>query len=123
MSSKIFIPFEVIGSKRLTSFSRTSEGPMYEACKNGDLNTIKYLVSHGVDIRYDDDYVVRLASKYGHLEVVKYLVEQGADIRAYDDDSVGMASKNGHLEVVKYLVSQGADIRAENDWAIRNTSD
>jgi hypothetical protein len=41
---------------------------------------VKYLVSLGADIRSEDDYAVRWASKYGHLEMVRYLVSQGADI-------------------------------------------
>ena len=47
------------------------------------------------------------ACKIGDLETVKFLAENGADIRAQDDTPIFFASTNGHLEIVKYLFSQG----------------
>jgi hypothetical protein len=49
-----------------------------------------------------------LASGEGHLETVKYLVSLGADIKAQNNSAVIEASGGGHLETVKYLVSLGA---------------
>ena len=46
----------------------------------------------------------------------------GADVRADNDYAVRKASKNGHLETVKYLVSQGVNVRADNDYAVRRAS-
>ena len=46
-----------------------------------------------------------MASEEGNLETVKYLVSLGADVRADNDYAVRSASRNGHLETVKYLVS------------------
>ncbi|AAV50298.1 putative ankyrin repeat protein [Acanthamoeba castellanii mimivirus] len=92
------------------------------ASKNGHLKVVEYLVSLGADIKSDGDYAVRWASENGHIDVVKYLVSQNADIRADNDYAVKWASSNGHLEVVKYLVSQGANIREQNDYAIRLAS-
>ena len=83
-----------------------------EACKTGDLQVVRYLVSQGADVK-----AVKLATISGHLEVVKYLVSQGAD----NEPVIPFASNYGHLEVVKYLVSQGADVRA-NDNAVRMAS-
>ena len=88
------------------------------ASKKGHLEVIKYLVSLGADIRADNDEAVRWASYYGHLEVVKYLVSMGADIKA-NNETVRLASYYGHLKMVKYLVSMGADISAENDYVVR----
>ena len=50
------------------------EKTLLQACKSGDLEVVKYLVSQGADI----NWAVRYASENGHLEVVKYLVSQGA---------------------------------------------
>jgi len=53
-----------------------------QACKEGDLDRVKYLCEAGADIRSDNDLAVIWASENGHLEVVKYLVSLGADIRS-----------------------------------------
>ena len=42
---------------------------IHNAIENGNLEVVKYLVSHGSDNRADDEYV-RLASENGHLEVL-----------------------------------------------------
>ena len=70
------------------------------ACKSGDLEVVKYLVSQGVDVQTDNNYAVQVASENGHLEVVKYLLSQGADGRTNNNCFVKVASENGHLEVV-----------------------
>ena len=86
-----------------------------DACKNGDLELVKYLVEKGVHV---DDYAIRYASEYGHFEIVKYLFEKGAPI---SDWAISNASMHGHLEIVKYLFEKGAsiDIHAIH-WALRS---
>jgi len=56
-----------------------------EACKTGDLDKVKELVSDGADITANNNYAVQLASNNGHLDVVKYLVSLGADITVDDN--------------------------------------
>jgi ankyrin repeat protein len=63
-----------------------SFGDLLKNIKNNNLDTVKYLVSQGVDITSEDDYAVRLAGYNGNLEIVKYLVSQGADIRKMNDN-------------------------------------
>ena len=53
---------------------------LHDAIRKGDINKIKYLVSQGADIKDDNNYAIKWASKNGHLDVVKYLVSIGADI-------------------------------------------
>ena len=96
---------------------------LIQACREGDLEKVKYLCEAGADIRSDDDYSVRLASYYGHLEVVKYLCEAGADILSRDNWAVRYASYNCHYEVVKYLCEAGADIRSDDDFTVRWASE
>ena len=53
------------------------------ACKNGYLNTAKYLVGKGLnvdDMRARNNYALRWACENGHLYVVKYLVGKGLDV-------------------------------------------
>ena len=88
------------------------------ASRYGHLDVVKYLVENSADVKTNNNSAVRLASEYGHLDVVKYLVENGADIKANNNYAVRIASKNGHLDVVKYLVENGADLKADNNSAV-----
>ena len=65
---------------------------LFPACKTGDLNRDKVLMSEGVNIHAKNNSGVQYASQFGHLEGVKYLVSQGAD----DNCAV---SQFGHLEL------------------------
>ena len=93
-----------------------------QACREGNLETVKYLYEANADIRSDNDYPVRLASENGHYEVVKYLCEVGANIYSVNDYAVRYASANGHIEVVKYLCEAGADFRSDNNFAVLHAS-
>jgi len=62
-----------------------SNEELTEAIKNNDLESVKGWVEQSVDLRADDDWVLRWAAANGNLEVVKYLLEQGADLHAEND--------------------------------------
>lgn len=51
------------------------------AIYNDDIDTLKYLVSQGVNIRFKDDYALEWACLCGQLGIVKYLVSLGLDIK------------------------------------------
>jgi ankyrin repeat protein len=63
---------------------------------------VKYLVSQGARVSYDDNSAVQWASENGHYG---YAVE--------------LASFSNHLEVVKFLISQGANVSAQDNYAVR----
>jgi len=46
-----------------------------DACENGNLTCVKYLVSVGADIHADNDGVLRWSAQNGHLEVFWYPLE------------------------------------------------
>ena len=56
------------------------EAPLRDACWNGHLEIVKYLVEQGANIHILDEAPLRDACFYGYFEIVKYLVEQGAII-------------------------------------------
>ena len=85
----------------------------------GFLKGVKYAIEQGVDIHYDYDSTLRLASLKGYLDIVKYLVENGADIHAKRDYALRMSSQTGKLDVVKYLVEQGANINAAENYPLK----
>ena len=105
-----------------------------DACKNDDLEVIKFLLTspklkEHADIHASNDEGFRSACAQGHLEVVKYLLtspelKEHADIHAKDDEGFIWACKNGHLELVKYLLTSAelkehADVHADNDEGFR----
>jgi ankyrin repeat protein len=77
------------------------------ATLNGDLETLKYLVSLGIKLK---PVLMEMASQNGHLEIVKYLVS--IDVKP-TSDAINYASANGHLEIIKYLVSLGVKPRSK----------
>ena len=74
-----------------------------EACENGNIEKVKYLVEKGVDIHAYNDQPLRWAVFYGQLEVIKYFIEKGTNIHADDDYALRLAVKHGHHKVVNYL--------------------
>jgi hypothetical protein len=59
----------------------------------------------GVDVHADDNGAFRAACRNGHLETVKWLVGLGGvDVHADNDYPLG-ACRNGKLEVVRWLLS------------------
>ena len=97
---------------------------LIDSCGEGDLLTVKYLVTKGADIQYAFNAPLRNASLYNRLEVVKFLIDENAHVSALNDFSLRYASLYGHLEVVKFLVENGANIHSQNDeslvWAWMN---
>ncbi len=95
--------------------------PLIGAVDQGNVDTIKLLLSHGADINHvpeRDLPALSLASKKGDLEIVKLLISNKADIniKAYrtDETPILISSKAGHAEVVKELLKAGADVNSMN---------
>ena len=99
--------------------SELSEQLIY-ACKDGDLNKVKYLV----EMQHVDPHTCRdeqyhntplhLASLYGHLDIVRYLVEdRNCDVKCrnkYKTTPLHFAAYKSRLDVVKYLIiERGCD--------------
>ena len=76
---------------------------LFEACKKGDLERVKYLVEQGANIYAKYNCALSIAAYYGHLELVKYLVEQGANIHADDDYALKWAVIDKYHNIVMYL--------------------
>ena len=88
------------------------------ACENGDLDTVKRIVSVGFDVGQINRGFI-LSAKYGYLEIVKYLANAGKphiNIHVEDDMAFQLACCYGHFEIVKFLVENGANIHASSDY-------
>ena len=90
--------------------------PVHIAAREGTLNTVKFLVHHGGDIRLTTlkgQTPLHLAASEGKLSIVDYLVQLEADIQLKDSQGktpLHLAAKEGKLCVVNYLVRRGANI-------------
>ena len=80
---------------------------MEEACKNGDLERVKYLFEKGTPI---GRWAIIRASCEGHFGVVKYLLEKGAPI---DTEAICRAVWLGNIKAVKYLFEKGAPVSGD----------
>jgi hypothetical protein len=87
-----------------------------------NIDTFKYLISLGINLRTNDDYAIKWASTNGHLEIVKYLVELGADFRADNNYAGRMAFKNGHFKIFIFFVNCDVDSRVYKNDAIQHAS-
>jgi len=88
------------------------------ACRHGNLREAEDFRAQGADIRYLNDYPLRVASEKGHFSIVQFLLQNGADVHAQDDFAFRYAFKNRHLEVAKFLIDNGANIHAYNDYVL-----
>lgn len=108
-----------------------------EACRSGDLATVKRLLTHPkkrADISYENNRGITNACEHNHLSIVQYLLTsqtltQHADIHTDSDYPLRIACMKGHMEVVKYLLTTPeiiqaggtyANLHANNDEALIN---
>ena len=98
---------------------------MEDACRNGQLETVKWLHSVGCDPTAQNNDAICSAAEKGHLEVVKWLYEKGCqgksgalsgirqsealsyDPTAQNNRTICYAAERGRLETVKWLLSIG----------------
>lgn len=93
----------------------TLEYEVLQACEDGDLNALKYLLtSKELSINPSpqccSDTGLHNACEKGYLEIVKYLLtspelKEHADIHSSDDWALQGACEYNHLEIIKYLLT------------------
>ena len=110
--------------------AKVSDLDLPEVSERGDIEAVKFLLKHGVDIDTENSYgrtALHNAVDGGHLELVKFLLKQGASTNTvdrvfritctplisalwklrenrYDADAVKV-----YLEIIKELLKSGAD--------------
>eukprot|EP00731_Ephydatia_muelleri_P020724 Em0013g451a len=98
--------------------------PLFEACKNGDLDKVKvHLIPHdnvnSRDTAGRRSTPLHFAAGFGRKEVVEYLIRNGARVDIQDDGGLvplHNACSFGHLEVVSTLLQYGANPSARDNW-------
>ena len=94
------------------------------ASRKGNVEIVRLLLKHGVNVHSHDDEALRVASEHGNVGVVRVLVlEHHADVHAKEDIALGDASEQGQTDVVSFLLQHGANVHAADDYALRTASD
>jgi len=88
----------------------------YIALTNGDITTIKALLSKGVrptTVNEHQETHVMLAARYGYTDLVKLFLAKGADVNAKDEYSytaLTYAVSNGYRDIADVLLANGAKL-------------
>jgi ankyrin repeat protein len=103
---------------QVTSVTDKGETPIWRACANGHLGSVKALCEAGADVNqaamHDGSTPLFMACRMGHCSVVEALLAWGADVnRANTVDSctpVLIASRFGYSAIVRALLAAGGDV-------------
>lgn len=105
-----------------------------KAIRNKNIDIVKFLIDHGVDIHFNDNLFLEIAIKTGCIVIVKCLCENSADLpdkpgwpillHQHDDHDWPflLAAKHGHTDIVKYFHEHGAYINVNNGSALRQSA-
>jgi ankyrin repeat protein len=99
----------------LTACVVSSLGPLNQAARYGDIETVRLLVEKGEDVNAVTNGLspLLLASCSGHTGIVEYLLAKGADPNSPQDKentALGCASFYGQREIAKALIDAGAKV-------------
>ena len=123
-------------SERSTALeTKTKDGdqvttPLLIAARNGNLDSVKKLLSYKADIeargtlKVGDEIIESCAPLWaaaaaGHLDVVTYLIERNAEIdgrTSRKSTPLRAAAYIGRFDIVTYLVENGADVNATTEF-------
>lgn len=82
--------------------------------KAKQVEIVRLLLKHGVDVHYHDDLALLIAIRTNHIEMVKVLIDEGeADVNAGVGNLIREAIAGNHLEIMRLLIDEGkADVNA-----------
>ncbi|XP_076083369.1 uncharacterized protein LOC143054293 isoform X2 [Mytilus galloprovincialis] len=83
--------------------------PLYEACINGDIDTVKLLIRNRADVNMktdSDEMPLVAACQQGHGFLIQMLIDKGADV----DDALCCAAHKGYDRTIKILLHKGGNI-------------
>lgn len=104
-----------------------NDDALFEACRNGYIHIVRYLISKGANIHALDDQALLIAAYNRHLDVVEVLIKAGANVKAnnniikqYKDNhqSLVNAAKNGFIKVIKRMADSGLNIHENHEEAL-----
>lgn len=86
---------------------------LFIACRDGDIETVKYHVMNNIDINYQHPEILTTplleAIRNQHVEIIHYLLEQGADPKIREGfgttDAIKQAKKIKNKEIIRLVKS------------------
>lgn len=86
---------------------------LFQAIKNGDLETVKSLLNSELDLEQADECGYKpllLAVNFGNIEIAKILLEAGANPDCCDAQSMVNSIENRRPDLLLFLIEAGIDI-------------
>jgi pectate lyase len=120
--------YKLYGSDRWHIYQRTDspEVPwsLQDAAHIGDIDTIKTLLSSGIDVDSWDEHsemtALQHAALTGHKAVAELLLAKGAEINyralGFPLTPLSSAVQYGHKDVVELLLDHNVDVNLKDDW-------
>lgn len=107
----------------LTALSHSGETPLEKAMKSENIEALKILVQHGVDInvpKYNDhgNTALHLAILRSSTEMVLALLDLGADMKITNDvyqDAMHIACSRNEIKIINDLIHRGLNINEKVD--------
>ncbi|XP_076268661.1 transient receptor potential cation channel subfamily A member 1-like [Rhynchophorus ferrugineus] len=92
---------------------------LHVACRNGYLDTVKYLVEEkrfDLEVKnYDQETPLKQACEIGRIDCVKYLISKGASVNSKDSINQTSLFYASCLEIANILLGEGAEADICND--------
>ena len=114
-----------LSSSLTQEMNNSDDGELWEACRIGDLDRVKELLSgrgssiNARDISGRRSTPLHFAAGFGRKDVVEYLLSIGGDCGSADEGGLiplHNACSFGHGEVVRLLIEAGSDVNQSDAW-------
>lgn len=93
------------------------------AAEGGHLSVIELLISRGFGDRSDCEFLFRFATDAGYLTLVQQLLKRGVNIHFDGEYALRLACNRGHTDIVTFLINQGANIHIHSEKALWNATE
>ncbi|XP_011496279.1 PREDICTED: ankyrin repeat and KH domain-containing protein 1-like [Ceratosolen solmsi marchali] len=104
-----------------TSRNQNEKRSLIEACSDGDVGTVKKLLTEGRSVHEtteEGESLLSLACSAGYYELAQVLIAMNANIedRGIKGDCTPLmeAASAGHVDIVSLLIAHGADVNAHS---------
>ena len=77
---------------------------------------VEYLINHGANVNYPEDWGPLNEAACYSIEMVKLLVERGAKVNGGPSPVIIAGIRSGYREIVEFLIQHGADVNAKDEW-------
>ncbi len=100
------------------SFTKQNSSLLHFACWGGKLETVKFLISEGLDINLkttNNKTALHFATQSGNIEIVKYLIESGLNINevtSNNESNLHFAIQSGNTELISFYLEKGLKLES-----------